>query len=198
MCTTTCFVELYSITCTSRYRFHLVFLSSTVDSCIYFTEMSQNSKIYFYLLLYLTVTYAIGDKKNDEDTNESNVEELVEVEEETYDDRSQAVIEHTLDVIKIVAAPDLTKEDPEHRSKTVNGQTDDISNINRLNLEFDSSDADLLSFLEENLKRRYPLIFSRLNNEKDQPLVEPEVKDETMMNDVEVKEQTPEEIEGRY
>jgi len=146
------------------------------------------------------ISNVFSDKKNEEDTNESNAEELVEVEEEANDDRSETTIKHKLEAIRIVPAPDLTKEDPEHRSKTVNGPTDDIGDFTRLSSELDSSDADLLNFLEETLKSKYPLILNSLNNEKERLLAEAESDDESPPDDVfvEVKEQTPEEIEGTF
>lgn len=161
-------------------------------SSVCFSEM-LNRRIYFYLLLYLTISNVAGNDKK-EDENEPGRGDIVEVEEEPDEEKIE-IIDGIVDAIKIIPAPDLTKEDPEHRSKIQNEETD--GERNKISLDFDPIDADLLNFIEKTLKMKYPMIFNGLKEQLSGDVLSKEEEEEKPAS-VEVLEDTAEETEGSY
>ncbi len=112
-----------------------------------------NGRIHLYLLLYLTVWKVTCDKNNKEEADG-----IVQIEEDDVDED-----ENKQEVMKIVAAPDLTKEDLESRS-TLQDDTSEEENEN-IKLKMDSFNQDLLDLFGEALKKKYPHIYDVVRKE---------------------------------
>lgn len=111
-------------------------------------------KLLFYLLLYATVSPVLlkkdGDNKDEENAEDDN---MILTDDEEIINWSP---------IKIVAAPDLTKEDPLKRAEDRSDEPD--SDDNKMKV-IDALDGDILKLIDSKLREKYPHLYDKVRNE---------------------------------
>lgn len=98
------------------------------------------------ILLFLFFSHVFCEKKDEDDLN---TEELVQI----YTETDEPIREIGPDVIKIVPAPDLSKEEPRFKVESPDKDVQDDSKIRR---KINSLDTELVKMFYKNLKDKYP------------------------------------------
>lgn len=114
----------------------------------FFVSEMLSGRIYLYLLLYLCIQkVCYGNNKKEEN------EEIVLIEEEDVEEDANKV-----EVIKIVAAPDLSKENNKIRVKIENEESDE--DTNNVNVKLDVLNNDIFKLIDKTLKEKYPHMYN--------------------------------------
>lgn len=100
------------------------------------------------ILLFLIFSHIFCEKKDEDDLN---TEELVQI----YTEADEPIVEIVkgADVIKIVPAPDLSKEEPRFKVETPDKDVQDDSKIRR---KINSLDTELVKMFYKSLEDKYP------------------------------------------